>query len=140
MKRLLPTLAVLTCLLGPLGGCATSSTSRPAPEFVVFGPASLVPGPVTHTHGSSCGHTSRWFGGRWVYWNGRSWEYLEGGRAYRYLRIDSVTMVEPLHRGHRPPPRRFGPRRLSYGDDVRPHLVDPSLKPVAPADPAPAAH
>lgn len=37
-----------------------------------------------HFHGESCGHSYRYYDGRYNYWYGNHWEYYEGGNWYYY--------------------------------------------------------
>jgi hypothetical protein len=123
------TRALLVTLIAAwsLAGCATART--PAPEVAVFGPAMAVDAPVEHWHAPGCPHPARWFAGRWIYFDDGRWEYTEGGRLYRYLRLESrPELPEKAERKLRALPR-LPAKAIPYGEDVRPRLLGSEPRP-----------
>ncbi len=57
--------------------------ARPPPQPSIYGPPQLVGAPRLHLHGR-CEHPSRWHDGHKVWWYLGGWEFVEGGRLYRY--------------------------------------------------------
>lgn len=132
LLRLLPLLAL------PLMTAGCIVHTHPVPDRVIVGgPPVVVVQPVVHRHGPFCGHRSRWYNGRRVYWVGHRWEYIQGGRLYVYHSVPPGqvrrhgTKVRPVPETRRAPVKT-APQVRQRAPEIRRQAPDRSPSRRAP--------